>query len=82
MATIRHLWDLAETKTDICSHHGDPVLGEDGKYHGKKTAAAHTGSIDHIVGLGQFTVQNYAVVEDQDALDATDHSPVYADVTL
>lgn len=79
---IRHLWDLAETRTDICSHHGDPVKGEDGKYHGKKTTADHIGSIDHIVGLGQFAVQNYMVVEDQDALDATDHSPVYADVTL
>ncbi|MBR4959484.1 MAG: endonuclease/exonuclease/phosphatase family protein [Clostridia bacterium] len=80
---IRHLWDLAEAKTDIGSHHGDPVKGEDGRYHGKTTDKPHTGSIDHIVALGDgFTVAGYTVVEDQDALDATDHSPVYADVRL
>ena len=40
-------------------------------------------SIDHIIGLGDsFKVWQYRVVEDQDALDATDHSPVYADVEL
>ena len=38
-------------------------------------------SIDHIVALGDsFRVTQYRVIEDQDALDATDHSPVYADV--
>jgi len=80
---IRHLWDLAEQKTDIGSHHGDPVRGEDGLYHGKTTEKPHTGSIDHIVALGEtFAVPQYTVVEDQDALDATDHSPVFADVIL
>lgn len=40
-------------------------------------------SIDHIVALGEgFRVTQYRVIEDQDALDATDHSPVYADVQL
>ena len=80
---IRHLWDLAEQKTDIGSHHGDPVRGEDGLYHGKTTAKPHTGSIDHIIALGEtFAVPQYTVVEDQDARDATDHSPVFADVIL
>ncbi len=38
-------------------------------------------SIDHIVALGDdFKVLQYRVIEDQDALDATDHSPVYADI--
>ena len=38
-------------------------------------------SIDHIVCHGNsFRVAQYRIVEDQDALDATDHSPVYADV--
>ena len=38
-------------------------------------------SIDHIIGLGNsFTVKQYRVVEDQDALNATDHSPVFADI--
>jgi len=40
-------------------------------------------SIDHIVALGEgFCVTQYRVIEDQDALDVTDHSPVYADVLL
>lgn len=38
-------------------------------------------SIDHIVALGDgFRVAQYRVIEDQDALDATDHSPVLADI--
>jgi endonuclease/exonuclease/phosphatase family metal-dependent hydrolase len=38
-------------------------------------------SIDHIVGLGDgYKVLQYRVVEDQDALDASDHSPVFADI--
>lgn len=40
-------------------------------------------SIDHIIALGNgYMVQAYRVVEEQDALDATDHSPVFADITL
>ena len=38
-------------------------------------------SIDHIVGFGDsFKVMQYRVIEDQAALDSTDHSPVYADI--
>ena len=79
---IRHLYDIAKEKDDISSHHGDPVRGQDGRFHGKQTANDHTYSIDHMVGLGQFEVQSYRVIEDQSALDATDHSPVFADITL
>jgi len=43
----------------------------------------HAASIDHIVGLSDtFSVKQYRVIEDQDALDATDHSPVYADIAF
>lgn len=79
---IRHLWDMTENKEDISSHHGDPVRGEDGKYHGHTTDKPHRASLDHIVGLGNFTVEQYHLVLDKEALDGTDHSPVYADVTL
>lgn len=38
-------------------------------------------SIDHIVGLGDdLTVCAYRVIRDREALDATDHSPVFADI--
>ena len=40
-------------------------------------------SIDHIIGLGErFIVEQYRVIEDKQALDATDHSPVYADISF
>ena len=63
------------------SHHGDPLRGEEDKYHGSKTFKDSTHSIDHIIALGEeFKVMQYRIVEDQDALDATDHSPVYVDI--
>ena len=46
-------------------------------------AEGYLTSIDHIIALGEnFEVSQYRVVEDQDALDATDHSPIYVDLTL
>ena len=78
---IMHLYDIAEIKDDISSHHGDPQKGDDGLYHGSKTSDKHDRSIDHIIGLGDgFTVAEYRIITDQDALDATDHSPVVADI--
>ena len=80
---IRHMRELAAVKSDVSSHHGDPVRGEDGRYHGSPTTNDYRASIDHIVALGDgFSVEEYRVIEDPDALDATDHSPVYVDVTL
>lgn len=78
---IKHLLDSADEKDTVSSHHGDPVLGDDGRYHGKKTDKDFNFSIDHIVALGDdFKVLQYRVVQDIEALDATDHSPVYVDV--
>lgn len=78
---IRQLYQCAKEKDSISSHHGDPVRGEDGWYHGQKTLEDSSHSIDHIIALGEsFRVLQYKVVEDQDALDATDHSPVYVDI--
>jgi len=94
------LIELAEQRDSTCSHHGNPVRGDDGRYHGSKVSQErlvrmrqrlgvdensdefdYMASIDHIVGLGDgYKVLQYRVVEDQDALDATDHSPVFADI--
>ncbi len=80
---IKHLYDIAEEKDDITSHHGDPIKDENGKFHGKTSDNDHTYSIDHIIALGDgFEVKEYRVVTDQEVLDATDHSPVYADIVL
>ncbi len=49
----------------------------------RKDQEGYYTSIDHMIGLGEgFKVMQYRVVEDQEALDATDHSPVYADIFL
>lgn len=48
-----------------------------------KNAEGYFSSIDHIVAIGEnFNVERYCVIEDQDALDVSDHSPVYADIQL
>ncbi len=80
---IQHLAYLAPEKPAFSSHHGNPVRGEDGFYHGKTTANPFERSLDHMVGTeGGYTVTNYYIVTDQPALDATDHSPVFVDVSI
>ena len=39
-------------------------------------------SIDHIGAENRTAAERYIVVTDQDALDATDHSPVFADIEV
>lgn len=78
---VEQLFTLAAEKDDVSSYHGDPVADEKGFYHGKTTENDHTGSIDHIIGMGEgYRVKEYRIVTDQPVLDATDHSPVYADI--
>lgn len=80
---VARLFDTAECKNNVGSLHGDPILGEDGKYHGSKSGIDDTYSIDHIIGTKDgYKVLNYITVEDDYVLDATDHSPVYADIEL
>ena len=72
---------MADTKDNICTIHGNPVADEKGFYHGQMPVLDANHSIDHIIALGDgFKVKHYGVITDQYALDATDHSPVYADV--
>ncbi len=78
---IKHLHDIADIKDNMSSHHGDPIKNEDGTYSGSKTTNDKSFSIDHMIALGDgFKVLQYRIIEDQDALDATDHSPVFVDV--
>ena len=78
---IEHLHDVAEAKDNMSSHHGDPQKAEDGTYHGSKTGNDKSFSIDHMIAFGSgFKVLQYRIIEDQDALDATDHSPVFVDI--
>jgi len=77
--------EIAEIASPECSHHGDPKRGDDGKYHGQPRPENNVKaySIDHLVVykprirlLGEY------VILDQDALDATDHSPIFTDIVL
>lgn len=90
MPTLTYLraaeWRLAQREavesSNVGSHHGDPVRGEDGKYHGEKTTKDYTKSIDHIFFRGTIKPQKFDVVEDRFALDVSDHSPIYCDFEL
>ncbi len=72
----------ADEFSPVSSHHGDPVRGEDNRYHGQTTEAPKEKSIDHIGLSAASRVLRQAVVIDTDALDATDHSPIYVDLAL
>lgn len=77
------LQETAEVTTNITSHHGDPQRGDDGKLHGKKSDNDKSFSIDHIVGFGEgYKALKYDIIVEQIALDASDHSPVFADIEL
>lgn len=47
----------------------------------KTDGEGYLSSIDHIIGLGEgFKVKQYRVVTDTEALNSSDHSPVYVDI--
>ena len=79
---ILPLAEQAPSHPTFSSYHGYPTRGEDGRYHGKATPNSYKWSLDHIVGMGAYTVADYRFVTDQPALDATDHSPVFADIEV
>lgn len=80
---VADLQETATETTNITSHQGDPVRGADGKLHGTQSDNDKSHSIDHIVGFGEgYKALRYDIIVDQDALDASDHSPVYADIEI
>lgn len=77
------LYDVAKSKHNRCSLHGNPQRDEKGVFRGNRTEKDHSHSIDHIIALNnKYIVERYEVVEDQEVLDSTDHSPVYVDVFI
>jgi hypothetical protein len=74
--------DEAAETSEVSTHHGDPILGLDNKYHGKRTSDRYDKSIDHIIFRGDIRPERFYVVEDNDALDASDHSPIFCDFIL
>ena len=74
--------EVSSERSEISSWHGDPVRGEDRLFHGSMTSDTWEKSIDHIGAENRTAAERYIVVTDQDALDATDHSPVFADIEV
>ena len=79
-----HGWRTSYSCTDdhsaCSSNHHDPVIHADGTCTGSTTDEPVEFSIDHVgIPEGIKVLQQYAVV-DREALDASDHSPIYADV--
>jgi len=68
--------DCADRRDPTVTCHGDPKKGADGKWHGQR-AAKEGPSLDHIfVETNGIHAITHKVVVDQEALDASDHSPV------
>ena len=77
-----HTADIAAFSDTVSSHHGDPILGSDGLWHGKKTENDRGFSIDHIISMnGTDKIDRYTVATAQYILDSSDHSPVYIDIS-
>jgi endonuclease/exonuclease/phosphatase family metal-dependent hydrolase len=71
--------------SDSNGHHPVPVWDETSGTFGYGTAPFRTYSraIDHIFYIGeQVKVWVYATVTDLEALDSTDHCPIYADISI
>ena len=74
--------ECADEFSPQSSWHHDPKRGADGRFHGRTTAEPNEFSLDHIGVRKGTKVLKQLVIEDQDALDATDHSPMIADIVI
>ena len=73
-------YELADSFSPNSSNHGDPKRDENGILRGKTTADPKEMSIDHIMTFKEdLHISVQKIVEDQEILDASDHSPVYID---
>ena len=82
---FRNAASHADIRSRHCSHHGNPVRGVDGKYHGSMRPA-ETDTPEHSIDHIYYTKGVHALRHDigvyQDVLDITDHSPVLVEFTL
>ena len=73
-------FQCTEDYSSYSSHHGNPVIHPDGTCSGCTTEEPKERSIDHIGIPAGIKVLRQCAVIDREALDSSDHSPVYADV--
>ena len=75
-------FDCTDDHSECSSNHHDPVIHADGTCTGNTTDEPKEFSIDHIgIPDGVKVLRQYAVT-DREALDASDHSPIFADVEI
>lgn len=75
----------ADVRSPHRSHHGNPVRGADGRYHGAVRPSEEDlpeKSIDHVYFTGGLHALRQHVDVDQEALDVSDHSPVVVEFEL
>ena len=79
-------WETSFALAKECSEFGSwrpyPQRGADGRFHGEPTDVPKEESLDHIGMRADTKILRQVTLTDQDALDASDHSPVMADVVL
>lgn len=75
----------AEIRSPHCSHHGNPVRAEGGRWRGSLQSPERDKakySIDHIYYTKGIRALRHEIVTDQVALDVSDHSPVLIEFDL
>ena len=75
----------AEIRSPHCSHHGNPVRAEGGRWRGSLQSPERDKakySIDHIYYTKGIRALRHEIVTDQVALDVSDHSPVLVEFDL
>lgn len=75
----------AEIRSPHCSHHGNPVRAEGGRWRGSLQSPERDKakySIDHIYYTKGILALRHEIVTDQVALDVSDHSPVLVEFDL
>lgn len=75
----------APVRSPHCSHHGNPKRGDDGKWRGRPCAGKNDTperSIDHVYFTRGVRPLRHEIIVEQQALDASDHSPVVFEFDL
>ncbi len=74
----------AEEKSPYRSHHAYPTYHEDGDHYdsGVMPSKQPEESIDHILIAGFCDIPQFVTVVDPEALDASDHCPIFCDFVM
>ncbi len=81
-----HIYDIAENKNNVCSHHAYPEFSKDLGYYSTISVPKndYTSSIDHVLAYNDenLSFENYYVVTEEFALMSSDHCPIIVDFSF